>query len=104
MSIPVTIADLPETLARYDLSFLVSVSGSGQPRFLAQRPRLEDGPMLVVDKAGAGTQKAADGKAVALLYPNADPSGHALIVDGTAELRGEELWITPTAAVLHIPR
>ena len=103
MSVVVAIPDLPETIARYDLAFLVSVSGSGQPRFLAQRPRLEDG-MLVVDKAGEGTRKAADGKAVALLYPNADPSQHALIVDGTAELRGEELWITPTAAILHIPR
>ncbi len=104
MSIPVAIPDLPATLASYDLAFLVSVSDSGQPRFLAQRPRLEDGPMLVVDKAGAGTQKAADGKVVALLYPNSDPNQHALIVDGTAELRGEELWITPTAAILHIPR
>lgn len=104
MSIPVAIPDLPATLENYDLSFLVSVSASGQPRFLAQRPRLEDGPVLVVDKAGAGTQKAADGQAVALLYPNADPTKHALIVDGTAELRGEELWITPTAAILHIPR
>ncbi len=104
MSVVVSIAELPEVLARYDLAFLVSVSGSGQPRFLAQRPRLEDGPMLVVDKAGEGTRKAADGKVVALLYPNADPSQHALIVDGTAELRGEELWVTPTAAILHIPR
>ena len=103
MSIPVAIADLPDTIARYDLAFLVSVSGSGQPRFLAQRPRLEDG-MLVVDKAGEGTRKAADGKPVALLYPNSDPAKHALIVDGTAELRGEELWITPTGGVLHIPR
>jgi hypothetical protein len=60
--------------------------------------------VLVVDKAGAGTQKAADGKAVALLYPNSDPSKHALIVDGTAQVRGDELVITPTGAVLHIPR
>jgi hypothetical protein len=103
MSVVVSLAELPDTIARYDLAFLVSVSNSGQPRFLAQRPRLEDG-MLVVDKAGEGTRKAADGKVVALLYPNADPSQHALIVDGTAELRGEELWITPTAAILHIPR
>lgn len=104
MSIPVAIADLPATIAKYDLSFLVSVSAVGQPRFLAQRPRLEEGPMLVVDKAGAGTQKAADGQIVALLYPNADTTKHSLIVDGTAELRGTELWITPTAAILHIPR
>ncbi|MBA3741572.1 hypothetical protein [Sporichthya sp.] len=107
MSIPVAIADLPATIAKYDLSFLVSVSAAGQPRFLAQRPRVDegaDGPMLVVDKAGAGTQKAADGQIVALLYPNADATKHSLIVDGTAELRGTELWITPTAAILHIPR
>ena len=103
MSVVVSLEELPEVIARYDLAFLVSVSGSGQPRFLAQRPRLSDGA-LVVDKAGEGTRKAADGKVVALLYPNADPSQHALIVDGTAELRGEELWITPTAAILHIPR
>ncbi|GAA0624305.1 hypothetical protein GCM10009547_29270 [Sporichthya brevicatena] len=104
MSVVVEIPDLPDTIARYDLAFLVSVSAAGQPRFLAQRPRVEPGPMLVVDKAGEGTRKAADGKVVALLYPNPDPSRHALIVDGTAELRGEELWITPTAAILHIPR
>ena len=107
MSVVVSIPDLPDTIAGYDLAFLVSVSAAGQPRFLAQRPRLEqtaDSLALVVDKAGAGTRAAADGKTVALLYPNADSSKHALIVDGTAELRGEELWITPTAAILHIPR
>ncbi len=104
MSIPVAIPDLPATIARYDLAFLVTVSSVGQPRFLAQRPAIEAGPVLVVSKAGAGTRAGALANPIALLYPNPDPAGHSLIVDGTADLRGDDIVITPTAAVLHIPR
>lgn len=104
MSIPVPIPDLVATIGRYDLAFLVTVSAVGQPRFLAQRPRIEDGPLLVVSKAGPGTREGATRGPVALLYPNADPSKHSLIVDGTAQLRGDDIVITPSAAILHIPR
>lgn len=104
MSIPVAIPDLAATIERYDLAFLVTVSESSQPRFLAQRPTIEDGPVLVVRKAGPGTRAGSTRGPIALLYPNPDPTKHSLIVDGTAELRGEEIVITPTAAILHIPR
>lgn len=107
MSIPVPIPDLVETLARYDLAFLVTVSAAMQPRFLAQRPAVEQGeggPVLVISKAGPGTRSGATRGPISLLYPNADPTKHSLIVDGTADLRGEDIVFTPEAAILHIPR
>jgi hypothetical protein len=40
---------------------------------------------------------------VTLVFPPREPKGFTLLVDGTAEVAGDDVWITPATAVLHRP-
>ena len=100
MSVLVDLADLPKTLEDFDRGYLLT-SKDGLVKAVSSRAVVA-GDTLVV--AGPGRGSVANVRAnpsVTLLFPPPGGSGMSLLVDGTAEVAGEDVLINPTGAVLH---
>ena len=95
---------LHEEVARFGPSpYLLTVSDDGRPHATAVTIGW-DGDALV---AGVGQRSAANATArpeVSLLWAPIDADGFSLIVDGAAEVHGEQVAVHPEAAVLHRQR
>ncbi|MGH2720689.1 MAG: pyridoxamine 5'-phosphate oxidase family protein [Actinomycetota bacterium] len=109
MSIPVSLLELPEVSASFGPTpYILTVGPDHAPRATSVAVEWA-GDVLV---AGAGRRVAANveqNDQVTLLWPAPAPGGHALIVDGWADLRrppagGLELVIRPASAILHVTR
>ncbi|MDO9495571.1 MAG: pyridoxamine 5'-phosphate oxidase [Nocardioides sp.] len=102
MSIPVDVADLDRTLVDFDAGYLLT-SSDARVKAVSIAPELTDG-VLVVRAPGRGScaNVAANPQVTALFPPRAAP-GFTLLVDGTAEVDGDDVRVTPTSAVLHRP-
>lgn len=107
MSIPVSLLELPEVMARFGANpYLLTVSREGTPRATSVTVHWE-GNLLM---AGAGRRTTANleaNDAVALLWPPPTPGDYTLIVDGWGEVRdgpgnSPVVMIQPKAAILHV--
>jgi hypothetical protein len=107
VSIPVSLGELPEQFARFGSTpYLVTVAPDSTPHAASVVLVMEGGVL----KGGCGRQTAANirqNDVVALLWPAPAPGGHALIVDGWADVQGRpevglEVVIQPSKAILHI--
>jgi hypothetical protein len=104
MSVPVSLAELPETIERFgNTPFLLTVGAEGSPRATSVRIAWH-GRLL---RTGAGTRTAEnirENDTIVLLWPATEPGEHALIVDASAEVYGDDVFIAPAKAVLHVTR
>jgi len=101
MSIPVPLDDLAQTMQRYPLAYLLTVSEGERVHAVAAGAAVES-DRLRVGPLGRHTQaNAAERPAVTLLWPPTEPDGYSLIVDGEAELSDDGLLVSPSRAVLH---
>ncbi len=104
MSIPVDVADLARTLHDFGAGYLLTADGAGAVKVVTVEPVVADG-VLVINGPGRGTLANLAGHAtVTLAFPPPQPRGFTLLVDGTGEVDGEDVRVTPTGAVLHRPR
>jgi hypothetical protein len=103
MSIPVAVGDLAKALADFGAGYLLTTSGDGRVKAVTVEPVLTDGELVVV-APGRGTSANVDtNPAATLLFPPLAPRGFTLLIDGTAQLEGDDVRITPATAVLHRP-
>jgi hypothetical protein len=104
MSVGVELERLHDEVTRFGSApYLLTVSDDGRPHATAVTISW-DGDALV---AGVGRRSAANAQsrpAVSLLWPPVDTDGFSLIVDGAAEVDGENVKVRPDAAVLHRQR
>jgi hypothetical protein len=101
MSIPVPLDELAQTMQRYPLSYLITVSDGDRVHAVAASAAVQ-GDRLTVGPLGRRTlANAAERPAVTLLWPPVEPEGYSLIVDGTAEMSDGGVLVSPTRAVLH---
>jgi hypothetical protein len=100
VSIPVDVADLDRTLADFGAGYLLTTSDA-RVKAVSIAPELADG-VLVARAPGRGScaNVAANPQVTALFPPRVAP-GFTLLVDGTAEVDGDDVRLTPTSAVLH---
>lgn len=107
MSIPVPLGELPEQVARFGSTpYLVTVAADSTPHAASVSVVWQDNLL----RAGCGRQTAANirqNDTVALLWPAPAPGGHALIVDGWADVQGRpevglQVLVQPSRAVLHV--
>lgn len=103
MSIPVDVADLPETAARYSRSaFFLSTGDDFRPHVLHVPVDFADGRLHVTGSRRACANVTAR-PLVGLVWPPGD-DGYTLIVDGEAAADGDgRITVTPTKGVLHRP-
>ena len=62
------------------------------------------GDVLTTSAGRHTAANLAENDVVVLLWPAPAPGEHALIVDGSAELRDGTVLISPAKAVLHVTR
>ena len=105
MSIPVDVADLARALEDFGAGYLLTADGAGAVKVVTVEPTIGDG-MLVVEGPGRGTLANLTGNTttVTLVFPPPQPRGFTLLVDGTGEVDGEDVRVTPAGAVLHRPK
>ncbi|MEZ5095786.1 MAG: pyridoxamine 5'-phosphate oxidase family protein [Nocardioides sp.] len=103
MSIPVDVTRLAEALTDFGSGYLLTVSPAGRVKAFTVDPVVRDG-LVVVAAASRGTAaNLAANDAVTLVLPPRERHGYTLLVDGTGRALGDEVEITPEAAVLHRP-
>jgi len=102
MSIPVDVSDLARTLADFGAGYLLT-TGDGRVKAVSIAPELVDGVLVVRGPGRGSCANAAANPEVTALFPPLVAPGFALLVDGTAEVVGEDVRLTPASAVLHKP-
>lgn len=109
MSIPVSLGELPEQVARFGPTpYLVTVAEDSTPHVASVAVEWRDNRLA----AGCGRHTAANvlrNDQVCLLWPAAGPGGRALIVDGWAGVEGrpeggQVVVVRPSRAILHVTR
>lgn len=107
MSIPVSLGELPDQVARFGPHpYLVTVAADGSPHAASVSVAWQDN--LLVGGCGRQTAKnIRQNDQVALLWPAPETGQHALIVDGWADVQGRPevglvVVVQPSKAVLHV--
>jgi hypothetical protein len=103
MSIPVDVADLEQALADFGAGYLLTVGGAGTVKVVTVEPTVRDGVVVVSGPSKGTIANLAGNPNVTLVFPPPLPKGFTLLVDGTAEMAGDDLRVTPSGAVLHRP-
>ena len=93
--------ELADKLAEYPWCYLVT-SGEDRPHLLAVKPSLVEAG-LRCETGHSSRVNVVRNPLVVLMFPPQDTGGMSLIVDGTAEVNGDGVVVTPTWAVLHRP-
>jgi hypothetical protein len=102
MSVLVEIADLPERLREFDRGYLLT-SRDGLVKVVSVRALPEEGGLRVPAPGRGSVANVGDNAAVTLLFPPRTDPGMTLLVDGSAVADGDDVVVTPSAAVLHKP-
>jgi hypothetical protein len=102
MSIPVEVADLARSLQDFGAGYLLT-NRAGAVKVVTVEPTVTDGVVLVEGPGKGTVANLAENAAVTLVFPPREPRGFTLLVDGTAEVAGDDVRITPATAVLHRP-
>jgi hypothetical protein len=100
VSIPVDVADLASTLRGFGTGYLLTTR-SGRVKVVSVAPRPVDRRLVVAAPGRGSVANVGDEPAVTLLWPPREAGGMSLLVDGSAEVRDEDVVVTPTSAVLH---
>lgn len=103
MSIPVEIGDLARARAGFGAGYLLTTSGDGRVKVVTVEPDVVDDVVLVAGPGGGTTRNVTANPQVTVLFPPPEPRGYSLIVDGSAEVVGGDVRVSPTGAVLHRP-
>jgi hypothetical protein len=103
MSIPVDVADLAKALEDFGAGYLLTVGGERRVKVVTVEPTVTDGVVLVEGPGKGTVANLAGNRAVTLVFPPREPRGFTLLVDGTAEVDGEDVRVAPATAVLHRP-
>lgn len=103
MSIPVDVADLARALGDFGAGYLLSTSADGRVKAVTIEPEVVDGALLVTGPGRGSCVNVAAQPSVTALFPPLQPRGYTLLVDGTAEVVGEDVRLVPVSAVLHRP-
>ncbi|WP_110206535.1 pyridoxamine 5'-phosphate oxidase [Nocardioides daejeonensis] len=103
MSIPVAPADLRAACADFGSAYLLSTS-SPRVKVVTVDPEVaEDGSVRVVGPGRGTLANLAVNAAVTLVFPPHEHHGYSLLVDGQADVEGDDVVITVEHAVLHRP-
>ena len=103
MSRPVSPAEMNEVLARFESASLITKS-SPHVKILTVDPVMEGDYLFIEDITGSTLANAAADPHVTLIWQQHVHHGWTLIIDGTARVEGERLWISMDSGMLHRPR
>ncbi len=99
----VALQQLAETLTQYRFAYLLTVGDDARSHVVAVTTTMTDDTLLIAGPGRRTRANLAAHPSVTLVWAPADPRDYSLIVDGVGSLRGDELAVAPTRAVLHRP-
>lgn len=100
MSIPVDLSELAGAVAKHPTAYLL-IAGDERPHVGEVEVEVR-GRFIIVPRPGRTAHRVLPRRPmVTLLLPPYEPDGYSLVVDGSAEVVGEQVRITPSHAVLH---
>lgn len=100
MSILVDLSELAAAVAKHPTAYLLT-NDDDRPHVGEVEVEVADGVLVVPSPGRSARRVVPDRPLVTLLLPPYEPDGYSLVVDGSADLVGEQLRITPSHAVLH---
>jgi len=103
MSIQVEVDQIPEQLTHFRAGYLLTASADGRIKAVSVEPVLVNGALVASAPGRGSVANATANPSVTVLYPPLTSGSMSLIVDGDAEVEGDDVRITPTGAVLHKP-
>lgn len=102
MSIAVPLDELAAALSAHPWGYLATVGEDGRAKCLAVPTQFVAGA-LVATVGRRTAENVVARPAVTMVFPGATGEEYSLIVDGDAQVDGDELKVTPTWAVRHRP-
>lgn len=102
MSIPVEIGDLKAALEDFGSGYLLTTT-EGRVKVVTVDPEYGDRGLRVAAPGRGTLANLALNRAVTLVFPPLVAHGHSLLVDGTAQVEGDDVVVEPRSAVLHRP-
>src|SRR5690606_3230615 len=78
-------------------------SGDGRVKAVTVEPVVAEGVLEVVGPGRGTVGNIEANPTITPLFPPAAERGYTLLVDGTAEVSGDDVRVTPASAVLHRP-
>lgn len=103
MTIPVSAAELPDVLRRFEFATLIT-HHTPYVKILTVNPRVE-GESIVVDEVRESTRaNLATDPHVTIVWQQHAYHGWTLIMDGIGRAEGDQLRIIVESAMLHRPR
>ena len=103
MSIQVGLEELGSVAANQaPYAYFISVGDDHTAHMVAIRPAIGETD-ITCEVGRTSVANASVRPAVTLLWPPAAHDGYSLIVDGTARVEGDVVYVAPTRAVQHRP-
>ncbi|MEO7122587.1 MAG: hypothetical protein ABI400_05630 [Lacisediminihabitans sp.] len=103
MSKPVDMQVLAKTVAEYGFAYLITIADGDRIHTSAVQPTLAGDDLYVPTPSSRVQKNTGQRPKVSLVWPPREPDGYSLIVDGAAQLEGENLRVVPSRAILHRP-
>ena len=103
MSKPVDMQVLAKTVSEYGFAYLITIADGDRIHTSPVQPALSGDRLVVPAPSSRVRQNTGQRPKVSLVWPPAEPNGYSLIVDGAAELEGDDLRVVPSRAILHRP-
>lgn len=103
MSKVVELPDLEAALADFGSGYLLTVGDQHRVKLVSTAPTFADETFIISAPGRGSVANAVAHPAVTLLFPPLEQPGMSLIIDGTAELQGDDLVLHPASAILHRP-
>lgn len=107
MSIPVTLDDLPAALGEVGPAYLLTSGADGRVKAVSVVTSYDAGRVVAAHPGRGSLANAGANPTVTLLFPpgpdGVTAPGFSLLVDGVAEVSGDDVVVAPTGAVWHKP-
>ena len=103
MTIPVSAAELPDVLRRFEFATLVT-HNTPYVKILAVTPRVEGKDVVIDEVRESMRANVSADPHVTIVWQQHAHHGWTLIVDGIGRVENDQLRITVESAMLHRPR
>lgn len=104
MTIPVSVAQLPAAMERFQSALLITTAAEGNwPRVITVDPVMDGEIMMVHCPHQSALARVRANRHVTLVWQPLERHGFTLIVDGWADVDGENLRVTIDHGMLHRP-
>lgn len=97
------ISALTNAVADYAFGYLITIADGDRIHTSMVQPMIEGESLFVPAPSSRVQENTGQRPKVSFVWPPREPDGYSLIVDGTAQLEGDNLRVVPSRAILHRP-